>query len=403
MLTKIDLYPAWRRIADLDRGHLAAAGLGHVAGAAGVVAAPPGGAGASSSKELNEESGYPALLRFLNESVIAEAQQVAVRTAVSTVVFALDQVEATFAAERSVLVDPAHAQPLVDELERAQRRAEQLRAQSARWQQTLGDGSQDLASEIDHDLRNRLRHAEQRRRRGARRPRPHRHLGRLLGWFRREAAAHVAGNAERLREEANALAARVAEHFAIGRGGRRARRRRRRRCRRSRPRIELQFEQSPKGAASLAAMRGSYGGVLMFGMMGQLAGLTLVNPLTAVIGIGLGPRALKDERKRQLTMRRQQAKQATRRYLDEVSFAVNKDSRDAIRCVQRELRDEFTARAEQLQRSTREALAAAEAAARQTAAQASARVKDIDAELARLAAVRKVGRSAARRASGTER
>ena len=90
----------------------------------------------------------------------------------------------------------------------------------------------------------------------------------------------------------------------------------------------------------------------MFGMMGQLAGLSLVNPLTAVIGIGLGRRALKDERKRQLMMRRQQAKLATRRYLDELSFAVSKDSRDAIRTVQRELRDEFTARAEQLNRST---------------------------------------------------
>ena len=166
--------------------------------------------------------------------------------------------------------------------------------------------------------------------------------------------------------------------------------------------IELQFEKSPKGAGLLAAMRGSYGGILMFGMMGQLAGLTLINPLTAVIGIGLGRRALKDERKRQLTLRRQQSKQATKRYLDEVSFAANKASRDSIRFVQRDLRDEFTARAEQLQRSTRESLTAAETAARQTAAQAGARIKDIDAELARLAAVRRSADQLAA-ASGAER
>ncbi len=387
VVTKTDLYPAWRRIADLDRGHLAAAGLGHVQ-VLPVSSLLRQEALASQSKEVNEESGYPALLRFLNESVIAAAQQVAVRTAASTVLFALDQVEATFVAEKTVLVDPARAGPVVDDLERAQSRAERLRAQSARWQQTLSDGSQDLASEIDHDLRNRFRQLNGAADEALDAHDPLDVWDDFSGWFRLEAATHVASNAERLRDEANALAARVAEHFAIDEtavvhavdvgevptisAG-----------------IELHFEKGAKGAGLLAAMRGSYGGILMFGMMGQLAGLTLVNPLTAVIGIGLGRRALKDERKRQLTLRRQQSKQATKRYLDEVSFAANKASRDSIRFVQRDLRDEFTARAEQLQRSTRESLTAAEAAARQTAAQAAARIKDIDAELARLAKVRR--------------
>ena len=214
VLTKIDLYPAWRRIADLDRGHLAAAGLGHV-DVLPVSSLLRQEALATSSKALNEESGYPALLRFLNESVIAEAQQVAVRTAVSTVVFALDQVEATFNAERSVLLDPAHAQPLVDELERARGRAEQLKAQSARWQQTLGDGSQDLASEIDHDLRHRLRHLSNASEEALDAHDPADIWDDFSAWFRREAAGHVAGNAERLRAEADVLAARVAEHFAF--------------------------------------------------------------------------------------------------------------------------------------------------------------------------------------------
>ncbi len=351
VLTKIDLYPAWRRIADLDRGHLAAAGLGHVE-VLPVSSLLRQEALATSSKALNEESGYPALLRFLNESVIAEAQQVAVRTAVSTVVFALDQVEATFNAERSVLLDPAHAQPLVDELGRARGRAEQLKAQSARWQQTLGDGSQDLASEIDHDLRHRLRHLNNASEEALDAHDPADIWDDFSAWFRREAAGHVAGNAERLRAEADRPGGEGRRALRRGRGGRRPRRRHRA------PRGRLGVDRAAssiapaRGSGLLAAMRGSYGGVLMFGMMGQLAGLSLVNPLTAVIGIGLGRRALKDERKRQLMMRRQQAKLATRRYLDELSFAVSKDSRDAIRTVQRELRDEFTARAEQLNRST---------------------------------------------------
>ena len=387
VLTKVDLYPSWRQIAELDRQHLETVGLGDVP-ILPVSSLVRREALAKSSKQLNEESGYPALLRFLNESVIGRAQQVAVRTAVSSVMFALDQLDATFAAERSVLLDPAHAQPLVDELERARARAEQLRARSARWQQTLGDGSQDLASEIDHDLRSRLRNVSNAADEALDAFDPIDVWDDFAGWLRQQAAAQVADNAERLREAANALAARVAEHFAmeeatvvhavdVGEA----------------PSIgatlEVGFERAARGNTALAALRGSYGGVLMFGMLGQLAGLTLINPLTAVIGIGLGRRALKEERKRQLTMRRQQSKQAVRRYLDEVSFAMNKDSRDAIRRVQRELRDEFAERAEQLQRSTREALVAAESAARQTAEQAKRRLKDVDAELDRLATVRK--------------
>lgn len=386
VLTKIDLYPAWRRIAELNEGHLAAAGLPDVS-VLPVSSVLRQQALANSSKELNEESGYPGLLKFLNESVIGRAQQVAVRTAVSDVVFVLEQLEATFAAEREVLVDPARAQPVLDELERAKSRAEQLRARSARWQQTLGDGSQDLATELDHDFRRRLRDVSTATEDALDAHDPIDIWDDFSAWVRREVAATVAENAEVLRYSADQLAAKVAEHFAIdeaalvhavdvGDGPSVA------------VALDLDLERASTGNNALAAVRGSYGGVLMFGMMGQLIGLSLMNPLTAVIGLGLGRKALKDERKRQLIQRRQQSKMAVRKYLDEVSFAVGKDSRDAIRRVQRDLRDEFTERAEQLQRSTREALSAAETAARQTVEQAGARKKDIDAELARLAKVR---------------
>jgi hypothetical protein len=386
VLTKTDLYPAWRRIADLNRGHLAAAGLADVS-VLPVSSVLRQQALANSSKELNEESGYPELLKFLNESVIGRAQQVAARTAVSDVVFVLEQLEATFAAEREVLIDPSRAQPVLDDLERAKGRAEQLRARSARWQQTLGDGSQDLATELDHDFRRRLRDVSTAAEDALDAHDPIDIWDDFSGWLRREIAATVAENAEVLRYSSDLLAAKVAEHFAIdeaalvhavhaGEGPTVS------------AALEVELERGSAGNNALAAVRGSYGGILMFGMMGQLIGLSLMNPLTAVIGLGLGRKALRDERKRQHLQRRQQSKMAVRKYLDEVSFAVGKDSRDAIRRVQRDLRDEFTERAEQLQRSTREALSAAETAARQTVEQAATRRKEIDAELARLTKVR---------------
>ena len=140
----------------------------------------------------------------------------------------------------------------------------------------------------------------------------------------------------------------------------------------------------------LAALRGSYGGILMFGMMGQLAGLTLVNPLTAVIGIGLGRRALKDERKRQLTYA-PSAGQASdpalprRRVVRRQQGLARRDPARPAR-----LRDEFTARAEQLQRSTREALAAAETRRpAETAQDATTASRTSTPSCARIAAVRK--------------
>jgi hypothetical protein len=386
VLTKTDLYPQWRRIAELDRGHLARIGLGQV-DVLPVSSLLRQRALAESSKELNEESGYPALVQFLTEQVVGKAQQVTVRTAVSDVLFVAGQLEATFAAERDVLVDPSRAAPVLEALETAKARAEALRARSARWQQTLSDGSVDLSAEIDHDLRRRLREVLAWAEDAIDAHDPLDIWDHFAGVLRQQVSEQVAGNAEVLRESANQLAVQVADHFAIDEetithavdtgdapvveAG-----------------LELNLERVGRGANALAAVRGSYGGVLMFGMAGQLIGLTLMNPLTAVIGIGMGRRALREERKRQLTMRRQQAKQAIRKFVDDVSFASGKSSRDAVRLVQRDLRNEFTERAEQLQRSTREALGAAEAAARQTVDEAKARQRDVEAELERVAKLR---------------
>ena len=43
------------------------------------------------------------------------------------------------------------------ELSDAKSRAEQLRGQAARWQQTLSDGTSDLTADVEHDLRLRIR------------------------------------------------------------------------------------------------------------------------------------------------------------------------------------------------------------------------------------------------------
>jgi hypothetical protein len=120
-----------------------------------------------------------------------------------------------------------------------------------------------------------------------------------------------------------------------------------------------------------------------------MAGLAMANPATIVIGLFMGRKALRDEKERQLQMRRSQAKQAHRKYTDEVGFVVGKDSRDTMRRVQRQLRDFFSSRAEELHRSTQESLNAAQQAAKSDQATRQQRLRDVKAEIERIGSLRK--------------
>ncbi|MFQ5558247.1 MAG: hypothetical protein ACE5GB_12170, partial [Acidimicrobiales bacterium] len=373
---------------ELDAEHLRQAGLGEVPILP--LASPlRQKAIAEDDADLNAESGYPAFVRWLSAAASGRGQALSARTVVSDLTFVLDQLETGFRTERELLADPDKAAEVIAGLEAAKDRADRLKSRSARWQQTLSDLSQDLANDIDHDLRRRMRDIGQQGEKALDDSDPVEIWEEFEGWLRQRAADEIAVNNGYVRTRAEYLAARVSEHFAIDQEA---------------PTdgvelditiratldAELSLELDRTGAAggALTALRGGYGGVLMFGMIGQLAGLAMLGPASVVIGVGMGRKALREERKRQLTMRRQQAKQAMRKFLDEVSFTFGKEQRDVVKRVQRDLRDEFTSRAEQLMRSTREALQSAEKAARETIGGRDARIHDIDAELARLGTLR---------------
>ncbi len=151
--------------------------------------------------------------------------------------------------------------------------------------------------------------------------------------------------------------------------------------------VKVDIERMGFGKQTMTALKASYSGVLMFSMLGSLVGIGL-GPLTVGIGLVMGRKGLRDEKERQLQQRRAQAKNAVRRYCDEVSFHVGKDSRDTLRRVQRELRDYYSARAEEFNRSSTQALMNATEAARRSQAEREARLRDLDAELRRVRALR---------------
>ena len=151
----------------------------------------------------------------------------------------------------------------------------------------------------------------------------------------------------------------------------------------------VDLERPGAVASGLTAVRGSYGGLLMFTYLSRFVTLgVLGGPATIVVGLLIGKKALKDERARQLAQRRGQAKTALRKYLDELTFQVGKDSRDTVRIIHRQLRDTFTSRADELQRSTSESLQAAQAAVRQDQSTREQRLKELDVEIAKLGQIR---------------
>ncbi|MGH3759467.1 dynamin family protein [Actinophytocola sp.] len=393
VLSKVDLYPEWERIAELDRGHLAAekihADLLVVSSALRVHAIRNG------DETADEESGFSVLASYLREQVVAQADLLARRSTAHDIVAVTEQLATALLAERTTYTDPEQAQLVVRELTEAKAHAVALKERSARWQHTLSDGVADLNADIDYDLRDRMRdivrEAEEEVNKAGD---PRKIWDQLSAWVEQEVGAAVAANFLWTAQRSRWLAAQVAEHFSGGQE--------------LLPRIRTGHEDPLAGIQAmelrsgepfglgqkaLSGLRGGYVGVLMFGMLGTIVGLSLINPFSIGAGLLLGAKGLTDDRRRVFAKRQADAKAAIRRYADDVIFQAGKESRELLRRVQRDLRDYYIDRAEETNRSLKESLAAAEQSARASQDEQRRRLAEIPEELARLETLHKRARS----------
>ena len=387
VLTKTDLYPAWRRIAELDRGHLATAGvrteLIPISSTVRQLALR------TKNKALNEESGYPVLVTYLREQVLGQAERLARRSTGQDILGVCEQLTITMRAELTAQENPEKAQELVAELERAKAAAMRLKDRTARWQVTLNDAVADLVADIEHDLRDRLRTVMREAETLAEDADPADIWDQLAKWVQHQVTVAASANFVWANERAAALAHRVAELFAedgqvalpelpaavTGPEPRVAR-------------IERpDTEKMGFGEKALSGLRGGYMGGLMFFMpLSLIPGLAIAAPFAAVGGaLLLGRKQIKDERKRALQRRQAEAKMLVRKHIDEVQFQVGKDSRDLLRRTHRTLRDHFTSLAEEMQTSMAESVAAAQKSLKATQGERGTRIGDLKAELDRVA------------------
>jgi hypothetical protein len=390
VLTKTDFYPAWRRIRDIDAGHLAAeTGRQAEIPLLTVSSTLRARAVKNSDAGLNTESGFPALIEFVRDLVGGSAEQRLATEAAAEVVSLCDQIESSFAAEREALADPRAAQRVVDELTRVKSRVEQLKTAAAKWNQTLSDGIGDLTSDIDHDLRSRIRAVTAEADAAIDKSDPADTWAEMGSWLQAKTAEELLTNYELLRERATDLSERVGEHFRAASG-----------LLLRRPTVhdptplaagevdhDIDLKKMRVVKQAMVAMKSAYGSAVMFSLLGSMVGVVL-GPIGVGIGLVLGHRGLREEKKRQVQKRRTEARNAVRRYCDKITFVAAKDSRDSLRRVQRELRDHYTALAEELNRSNAAALTAATEAANRTRSDREKRLKDVDAELERIRKLR---------------
>ncbi|MDT7564311.1 MAG: hypothetical protein QOG76_2935 [Pseudonocardiales bacterium] len=384
VITKTDLYPHWRRIVELDQGHLR------------VVGESPRVFPVSSTLRLHalrtedtalmEESGYVELIHYLQRDVVGHADDLDRRSVSQDVLAVSQQLAASMQSELIAQEDPEKAAGLIEQLKEAKQKADDLRQRSARWQQTLNDGVQDLTSDIEYDLRDRLRSVSREAEHVIDQSDPKDTWDQFTTWFEQQVSQSVTQNFVWTIQRTQYLATQVAEHFSENGSG-------------QLPELnygqkdfqsELAHLEKPDlevvgiGSKLFTGVRGGYSGFVMGGMAMGLAGISMLNPLSVGAGLLFGGKTLHDDLKRNKQRRQADAKQAMRRHIDDTTFQVGRDVRDMLRQLQRTLRDHFSSVAEEMSTSLADAVMSAQKAVQTVEGGRANRIRDLRAELERI-------------------
>ncbi|MEO3779408.1 dynamin family protein [Micromonospora sp. B11E3] len=385
--TKTDLVANWRTVADRNRQHLAGAGI--PAPLIPVSALLRLRAAAGDDRALNDESGFPPLIARIMRDHGDKADRLA-RTSVGLIArTVLEQLAAPLRAELSGQ-DAAEQTGPISRLHAAQREVDELRRCTTRWQNTLSDEMAHLLSDLEYDLRDRTRTILREVDEAFDRADP------LVGWetFQEWLDGSLVEAAEAnhrwLGQRCEWVAAQVAGHFT-------------RYGYDIPPRWQvpepddvvdrlpvLERPDADRFTASqklVSGMRGSYGGLLMFGLAMTLAGMPMINPVSIGAGVLFGGKSIRDEGKSLLRRRQATVKSAVQRHVDDFFIRMTKDCRDTARQVQRVIRDHFTVLTEELQEAIVQSFRSAKQAADADAAVREQRRREIQQRIRRLSAL----------------
>ena len=388
VLSKCDLFPDWRRVLEIDRRSITNAGMD--AAIVAVSAEIRAVALRRGDSALNQESGFPALLDLIGQKVLDPSRTTAASRALSEARFVVSQLLASLSAEEAGIADQKSVDETLQRLEQEQERLERLRSGSARWQLVLNDRFADMLADAEHSFRQRVRQAGRDADETLENTDPANTWDGVAADIRDRMAEAVSRLIRDLEAGTDETAAAIIELLreddlrldpVLGRA--------------TPDDIARFWSGAGPGSTSFgeaaastwAAMRGAQGGILVFGMLGGLAGLALTTTMLVGIGAVFGGKGLLDERKKQVTQRRQKARNAVRQFLDDVQFETSKSMRDLTRNLQRQLRDHFSERIGESIRTCATAAESLEASLRQTRSAREARLAVLRKDLQSLKSV----------------
>ncbi len=379
-VNKIDLFPQWREVVDLTHDLLADQQLGSVA-VMPVSALLARQGQTDKDSEIVQASG-------VDELAVAVGLRSGRDDRLRRVgLWAVGRMVDGFEVEAAALADDESFQTARERARAERDAADERRQAMMRWAATFGDAMSDLTADSDHSWRARSRELQRDFDTAID------GLDPATAWAEFEPQVYartvgaVVSNWAELHDRFTAAANDVAELLGIGR-----------------PDdaewgdvttmdllavdASLEIGIASKADRAQSAMRATYSSMGMVGAMTSIAGLALAAPVTVVASALLGRKAFRDERTRQVVQRRAQAKAATHRYLDEVSFLFGKELRDTVRIRQRSLRQQLATEAELAVRSASNALAALDRLAPLDDSGRQRRLVDVQAELGRLGQLR---------------
>jgi GTPase SAR1 family protein len=389
-MTKIDLYPQWRRIVEINEGHLERAGI--EATIIPISSTLRKIALAERDRQLNEESGFPALLETLRSEILEQSGSRAARDALWSTRESVDQMVTAYESELAILNDPESAAGELERLEEAKESLNALRGAGSRWATVMNDGFAVLTSNVDYQFRSTMRGILRSTEDRIEEIDPSSEWDEITGRLQSDVARAVEESFNRidddvgqlrdtisamLRDETTAIWETSAGSIDISVDDMWSER-------------EIDDENiGQKMFKGLNAMRGSYMGLLMVGMLGNFVGLAMVTPLLIGAGLLFGGRQFLEERKRDVTRKRQQARTFVRQFVDDVQFEAGTRIRETTRDFQREMRDYYTDRIGELAQTYTAAVQNTQQSLKQDESSRERRKKDLTTRVEKLNELRR--------------
>jgi GTP-binding protein EngB required for normal cell division len=385
-ITKVDMYPAWRRIVELDEEHLRAIGLtGDPIPLSAVLRLGSPAAGGDSDGAA-AESGFGRLADLLAGEVAADARALTRAAATTELRPAVEQLREPLNAEAAALEDPGSAGRMATELRDVRARLAALDAADAAWSVRLEDEFAALRSRVAFGFQGRMRIVLRDAEDELEEIDPAQSWPELSGRVQEGTAAAVREAFGEATAGAASVQATIAAMLADeqlgleGTGGQVA------------FDVRELWEGMPGFAgrtksgvmAGLGVVTGAKVGVEMLGMLGTLLGAAIVGPAVLGVALAFGGKEVLSERRRQLADRRQQARTFLGDFVEEVRFQVDGRLATLLDEIQRQMRARFAERIRELRRTFGDSVAALERGAAEESAGRARRLTEIRSDLAEL-------------------